>query len=75
MNRIENEWQHLKSQELGGQMFEDEYDLALAVMDGVEARGLRKGHVTERFKFNCAAQTQVDQDAIANEQVTQTIFT
>jgi hypothetical protein len=35
-------------------MFEDEYDLALAVMDGVEARGYRGGYSTERFKFNSA---------------------
>lgn len=52
MNRIENEWQQIKSQELGGRIFEDEYDLALAVMDGVAARGQQGGYVPERFKFN-----------------------
>ena len=52
MNRIENEWQQLKSNELGGRMFEDEYDLAIAVIDGVEERGQRGGYATERFKFN-----------------------
>jgi hypothetical protein len=31
-----------------------QYDLALAVMDGVEARGHRGGYSTERFKFNSA---------------------
>ncbi len=75
MNRIENEWQQIKLQELSGRIFEDEYDLALAVIDGVEVRGLRGGHVTERFKFNSATRTQVNQDAIVNEQVPQQIFT
>ncbi len=54
MNRIENEWQQLKSQELGGRMFEDEYDLATAVIDGVKERGQQGGYATERFKFNSA---------------------
>jgi hypothetical protein len=35
-------------------MFEDEYDLALAVMDGVEAQGHRGGYSTVRFLFNSA---------------------
>ncbi len=39
MNKIEREWQQLKNHELVGQMFEDEVDLAYAVMDGIEARG------------------------------------
>jgi hypothetical protein len=52
MNRIENEWQQLKSFELGGRMFEDEYDLAMAVIQGVESRSQQGGYSTERFKFN-----------------------
>ncbi len=52
MNPIELEWQQLKSHELAGQMFEDELDLAYAVMDGVEARGQQGKYTTERFKFN-----------------------
>lgn len=52
MNRIENEWQQIKSQELGGQIFEDEYDLAVAVMEGVQSRCQRRGDIIERFKFN-----------------------
>jgi hypothetical protein len=54
MNPIEPEWHQLKTHELAGRMFEDEYDLALAVMDGIEARGHRGGYPTERFKFNSA---------------------
>lgn len=52
MNPIELEWQQLKRHELAGQMFEDELDLAYAVMDGVEARGQEGKYTTERFKFN-----------------------
>jgi putative transposase len=52
MNPIEHEWQHLKAQELAGQMFEDEYGLALAVMDGVRARAQKGKYAIERFMFN-----------------------
>jgi putative transposase len=52
MNPIELEWQHLKKDELSGQMFEDELDLAYAVMNGVTTRGERRKHSTERIKFN-----------------------
>ena len=52
MNRIEDEWHQLKTHEIAGRMFEDEYDLALAIMDGMEARSLRGGYTLERFKFN-----------------------
>jgi hypothetical protein len=31
----------LKTHEIAGRMFEDEYDLALAIMDGMEARSLK----------------------------------
>ena len=54
MNLIESEWHQLKTHQLAGQMFEDEYDLALAVIEGVETRGKQKGYSTERFKFNSA---------------------
>ena len=52
MNKIELEWQQLKNHELVGQMFEDELDLAYAVMDGIEARGQRGNYTTNRFKFS-----------------------
>ena len=38
MNRIEDEWLHLKRDELASRVFEDEFDLAIAIMDGMEAR-------------------------------------
>jgi len=48
------EWHQLKTHEIAGRMFEDEYDLALAIMDGMEARSLKGGYTLERFKFNSA---------------------
>ena len=52
MNRIEDEWHQLKTHEIAGRMFEDEYDLALAIMDGMEARSQRNGYTLKRLKFN-----------------------
>ena len=52
MNPIELEWQHLKKNEISGRMFDDELDLAYAVIDGVEARGERGNYSTKRVKFS-----------------------
>ena len=52
MNPIELEWQHLKKDELAGRMFDDELELAYAVIDGVEARRERGNHSTQRVRFN-----------------------
>ncbi len=52
MNPIESEWHQLKTHQLAGQMFEDELDLAYAVMAGVEARGQAGEYSTVRFRFN-----------------------
>jgi hypothetical protein len=52
MNRIEEQWHQLKTHEMAGQMFEDEYDLAIAVMTGMKARSMSGGYTLERFKFN-----------------------
>jgi len=52
MNPIELEWQHLKKDELAGQMFDDELELAYAVIHGVEVRGERGNYRTQRVKFN-----------------------
>jgi hypothetical protein len=49
MNRIEDEWHQLKTHEIAGRMFEDEYDLALAIMDGMEARSLKGGYTLSLF--------------------------
>lgn len=52
MNRIEDEWLHLKRDELSARVFEDEYDLALAIQHGIQARGKRTNYQIERFIFN-----------------------
>jgi len=54
MNPIELEWQHLKRDEIAGQMFEDELDLAYGIMDGLDERGKRQGQNVERFRFQVA---------------------
>lgn len=54
MNPIETEWHQLKRDGIAGQMFADEYDLAMAVMQGMEARSERGNYSLERFKFNSA---------------------
>ena len=54
MNPIETEWRQLKAHEIAGQMFDNEYDLAMAVIDGMEARSAARRDVLERFIFNCA---------------------
>jgi len=40
-----------KTHEIAGRMFEDEYDLAIAVIL-MEARSKQGGYPLERFKFN-----------------------
>ncbi|WP_449415995.1 transposase [Phormidium nigroviride] len=52
MNRIEDEWLHLKRDELACQVFDDEYDLAIAITTGLEARAARGQYAVERFHFN-----------------------
>lgn len=51
LNPIETEWHQLKTQELRGQMFENELELAYAVMDAVKARAEAGGYHAERFRF------------------------
>jgi len=41
----------LKTHEIAGQMFDNEYDLAVAVIDGMTARSHQGGYTLERFKF------------------------
>jgi putative transposase len=58
MNPLEGEWYQLKAHEIAGQMFEDEFedefDLAVAVMDGMKARSLKGDDDLEHFIFNFA---------------------
>lgn len=52
MNPIELKWQHLKKNELARKMFEEELELAYAVIHGGEVRAERGNYTTERVKFN-----------------------
>ena len=52
MNRIEDEWLHLKRGELAAQVFADEYDLAIAIATGLETRAARGHYAVGRFRFN-----------------------
>ncbi|MBD2495718.1 hypothetical protein H6G75_15430 [Nostoc sp. FACHB-280] len=47
MNRIEEEWHQLKTHEIAGQMFDNNYDLAMAIIDGIEARILKDGYALD----------------------------
>jgi hypothetical protein len=47
MNPIEGEWCHLKRDELVGQMFESEVEMAYHVVVGLERRGERMGHAAD----------------------------
>jgi putative transposase len=51
MNRIEDERLHLKREHLAGRLFEDEYDLALTLIDAIEQRGHKGNYAVECFKF------------------------
>ena len=52
MNQIELEWQHLKKDELASKTFEDELDLAYAVIDGIQTRGKKRNYSTQCVRFN-----------------------
>ncbi len=54
MNPIENDWHQLKSHEISGRMFDNEYDLAKAVMAGMESRSIAGEYALDRFIFNSA---------------------
>ena len=43
LNRIENEWQRIKEDEIAGRVFEDEYELILAVIAAIESRNIPQG--------------------------------
>jgi putative transposase len=51
MNLIKSEWLQLKTHEIAGQMFDNEYELALAIIAGMESRSSVGGYPIERFIF------------------------
>lgn len=50
--KTSDEWLHLKRDELACRVFEDEFDLAMAIIVGVQARAKRGNYQVERFMFN-----------------------
>jgi DNA-binding NarL/FixJ family response regulator len=52
LNHIEPEWHQLKTHELAGRMFEDEDELAQAVIKGIEERSQKNNYICQRFRFN-----------------------
>lgn len=55
MNPIELEWQHLKRDEIRGQMFESEAELAYHVLEGIEARGEKNEHEVEYVNLRASS--------------------
>lgn len=51
MNLIEAQWHQLKTHEIAGRIFDNEYDLAKAIIDGMEHRSLQGGWALERLMF------------------------
>ncbi len=52
MNRMEDQWLHLKRDELKGRVFEDELELVDEIINGMNNRGKQAGFEVERFAFN-----------------------
>jgi putative transposase len=52
LRRLERFAFALKRQELAGRVFDDEYDLALAIIEGLENRGQQNNFSVERLMFN-----------------------
>lgn len=54
MNLIEAQWHQLKTHEIAGRIFDNEYDLANAMIDRMENRSQQGGWTLERLMFNSA---------------------
>ncbi len=54
MNPIELEWQHLKRNQLSGQMFNPEDDLAFAIQSALNSRYDDNGFATSYYQFTYA---------------------
>jgi putative transposase len=54
MNLIECEWHQLKTHELAGRMFDNDYDLACVIMTGIQSRADCCNYTVDRFIFNSA---------------------
>lgn len=52
LNLIEGEWHQIKTHEISGRMFEDEYDLVQAVKESLIHRSAEVGYQLQHFKLN-----------------------
>lgn len=52
LNLIEGEWRQLKTHQISGRMFEDEYDLALAVKEGIKKRSYQVGYQLQQWTMS-----------------------
>lgn len=55
LNLIEAEWHQIKTHEISGRMFDDEYELVLAVKESIYHRSYDKNLQLNQYylKFNC----------------------
>lgn len=51
LNQSETQWHQLKADEIAGRIFDNEYDLAKTIMQGMEHRSQQGGYLLERFMF------------------------
>jgi putative transposase len=54
LNEIETQWHQLKTHEIAGRIFDNEYDLAMAIIHGMNQRSQLGDYYLERFIFNSA---------------------
>lgn len=54
MNLIEVQWHQLKTHEIAGRIFDNEYDLAIAIIEGMENRSQQGGWTLERLTLKSA---------------------
>ena len=54
MNKIETQWHQLKTHEIAGRIFDNEYDLAMTIIQGMNQRSQQGDYQLERFIFNSA---------------------
>lgn len=52
LNLIEAEWHQIKTHEISGRMFEDEYSLAIAVKESLRSRSCQFGYQLQQYKLN-----------------------
>ncbi len=52
LNEIETQWHQLKTHEIAGRIFDNEYDLAMTIIQGMNRRSEQGNYHLKRFIFN-----------------------